>query len=206
MVGILLLFPGLQTYVPTTNISVGGFGIFLILAYVGGHLVQAIGNALETIWWKLWGGMPTDWVWQGKRTLLSAAQMTALGELTKKLGLGGSVDTKAMPSSAVSAMTRQVYALVASEGRAGRVDVFNGNYGLMRGIASALLFVACLIMATDFRNWVVALAVLGGAAISVYRMHRFGRLYARELFVQFLVLPLPEPDRPGREDADGSES
>ncbi|MBL8809844.1 MAG: hypothetical protein JNM43_06665, partial [Planctomycetaceae bacterium] len=92
-------------------------------------------------------------------------------------------------------ITRQIYAAVSAAGRAGRVDTFNGNYGLNRGLAASLLTIAILVLFTGRSNWPYSVGLLLGAIAALYRMHRFARHYARELFVQFLQLPMP-PDGP----------
>ena len=46
--------------------SIGDFGLFLVLAYVAGQLVQTLGDVAEYLYWKLWGGLPTDWVRTGR--------------------------------------------------------------------------------------------------------------------------------------------
>lgn len=193
LIGILLLYPELQTYIPTKDMTIGGFGVFLVLSYVGGHIVQVVGNGVEWAWWRLWGGMPTDWVWGRKRGLLTPAQADALeAQLPMKLGLPHPAETDKTTPRHWSALTRQVYAAVAASARAARVDAFNGNYGLSRGIVAALLLLAFLTVASDLNRWNIMLGILAGAAAATYRMHRFGSRYAQELFVQFLQLPVPQ--------------
>lgn len=161
----------------------------MILAYVLGHLVQAVGNAVEWVWWKTLGGMPSDWVRTCPSRLLAESQLPALEDsIARRLGIGG-VSVADITAKNWYAITRQIYADVAAAGRAGRVDVFNGNYGLNRGIAAALLVVLVAVLMRDLHSWKFALAVLGGFLLTLYRMHRFGQHYARELFVQFLQLP-----------------
>ncbi len=41
--------------------GIGNAVVYLVLAYVVGHLIAAIGNWFEVLFWKPWGGMPTDW-------------------------------------------------------------------------------------------------------------------------------------------------
>jgi hypothetical protein len=59
MTALVLLFPGWGLPTLVKDVSVGGLGIFIVLAYAVGHIVQAVGNVVESAWWKCWGGMPT---------------------------------------------------------------------------------------------------------------------------------------------------
>jgi glucan phosphoethanolaminetransferase (alkaline phosphatase superfamily) len=62
---------------------------------------------------------------------------------------------------------------------------------LNRGLAAALL--AIIVLAFVTHGWAASKAAILlaiGAAVAVYRMHRFGVHYARELFVQFLSIPV----------------
>lgn len=71
----------------------------------------------------------------------------------------------------------------------GWMDTFNGNYGLNRGIASALLIgLVLLLFVHGLVYWQFALLLLFSAGIALYRTYRFGVRYARELFVQFLQI------------------
>jgi hypothetical protein len=86
-------------------------------------------------------------------------------------------------------VTRQMHAAIAKAGQAGRVEIFNGNYGLCRGLAAGLGLAAVLgAMKGGLSHWHLPAVLIAGAAMCVYRMHRFGVHYARELFVQFLAL------------------
>jgi hypothetical protein len=60
--GLLFYFPALSALLAKDGISVGQLGIFMLLAYAAGHLIAAAGNLLETILWRPFGGMPTNWV------------------------------------------------------------------------------------------------------------------------------------------------
>ena len=65
-----------------------------------------------------------------------------------------------------------------------RIDTF--NYGLNRGLASACLVL--LVVALARADWRISVGLLLAAVIYGYRAYRFGVHYARELYVQFLVL------------------
>ena len=191
LVGLTLVIPKIAVLIPFKEMSLGSLGLFLILAYAAGHLLQGAGNFIECAWW-FRSGMPSDWVRTDTGHLLSAAQRAALQEhLPTKLALSSPFSFASVDVKAWFGITRQVYAAVAGAGRASRVDTFNGNYGLNRGLGASLLVVAVVVVIDDYLNWPYALGLSVAALVALYRMHRFGRHYARELFVQFLQLPLP---------------
>jgi hypothetical protein len=195
MAALVLLFPGWGLPTLVKDISAGGLGVFIVLAYAAGHLVQAVGNLIETAWWKGWGGMPTDCLRTKPTELLAVQQVSMLEErLRKQLGLT-SFDIASTTASDWYAITRQIYAAVANAGRASRVDIFNGNYGLNRGLTAGLLVTFALLPMQTPVDWRVTVCVLVGTGLALYRMHRFARHYARELFIQFLQLPEREIDK-----------
>jgi len=58
--GLALVFPDLKALFFAEGFSLGDLGLFLVLSFVAGHLIQAVGNLIESIvWWPL-GGMPTE--------------------------------------------------------------------------------------------------------------------------------------------------
>jgi len=75
-----LIWPDYLGALHKLAVTLGGFGLALVLAYVGGHLLQAVGNLLESVWWKINGGRPSDWPCTGKGDLLSKAQIKQLQE------------------------------------------------------------------------------------------------------------------------------
>ena len=195
LLGITLVHPELlHARVNLGDITVGGFGVFAILAYVAGHLVQGLGNAIEWAWWRLWGGLPTDWVRTSRHQLLAMAQVRTLeAQLGPKLGLLDPPEISSLDARAWFGITRQIYAAVQGAGRANRVDVFNGNYGLFRGVAAALVVVVGLeLIAHRTQNRIALVIGLVTIGLALYRMHRFGRHYGQEVFMQFLQLPLPK--------------
>jgi hypothetical protein len=95
-------------------------------------------------------------------------------------------------------ISRQIYADVMSHGKPARIDSFDGNYTLNRGLAAAVLALVLISLAFSETDWRVALGLLPIALIYTYRMYRFGLSYANELYAQFLLLPAqpPLPKRP----------
>jgi len=183
----LLIVPEFAPILRDQSVSVGDLGLFVVLSYVAGHLVQAFGNLLENVIWRLFGGMPTDWIRTRKHNLLTDDQtMTLKQRLSNEI----SKPLADLTSGEWYAVTRYVYAMVANAGRSSRVDTFNGNYGLFRGLAAAFLFSDMMVLATLTFNWTTAAILLACALLAIARMRLFGVHYARELFIQFLRLPV----------------
>ena len=187
--GLVLLLPGFLGIVSITEITLGTFGLSMVVAYILGHMIQVAGTALESIWWKIFGGMPSDWIRTKPGSLLAPEQIELLQQSGRQcLGLPR-LNMKSLTAAQWHAVTRQIHAAVAGAGRAGRIETFNGNYGLNRGLAAASLLVAiAALIVTPVRYDIAVIAALV-ATTAACRMHRFARHYARELFTQFLQLP-----------------
>jgi hypothetical protein len=188
--GLLIYFPALQALTGKEGVSVGEFGLFVLLAYAAGHLIAAIANTLEAIFWRCFRGMPSDWVVAEKTTLLSPQQLDQLRlKVRSRLKIKIS-KLVGMERKVWWPISRQIYADVARNGKPDRIDTFNGNYGLNRGLASACIALAAI--AAFYNQWLVVLALGAAAAIYGYRAYRFGVHYARELYLQFLILDKPK--------------
>lgn len=191
LVALLVFFPTIVPVASGLSTSLGQLAVGTVLAYGAGHMVQALGNLIEVGWWNMMGGMPSDWVGRGKAAFLHPKQLQALpNKIAEQLGMEG---IALNGDSRWSAITRQAYAAVSAAGRSARVDTFNGNYGLCRGLAASLVAVLFLIVLRLGFSRPDALALTAvGFLLAGWRAHRFGVHYARELFVQFLQLPSRE--------------
>jgi hypothetical protein len=193
--GALLLFaltrliPELGFLTNKDTFSFGDLGVFVLLAYVAGQFVQAVGTAIAYIWWKSWGGLPSDWARSGKHKLL-AQQQTALlpARLAKLTEINARSGISGFSADDWYLITRQIYAVVRHAGRSERIDIFNGYYGMFRGLAACLLLVIIAIaVQRGFGNPRLYVLLVGALVLAIFRMHRFAVNYARELFVQFLA-------------------
>ena len=183
--GLLLFFPALQTVLTQHGVSLGDLGIFVLLSYAAGHLMAAIGNMGESLFWHFFGGMPTDYVTKTNTTLLSSPQINLLEKkLQTRLGITERV--QGLDQRVWRPISRQIYADVVKNGKPDRIETFNGMYGLNRGLAAATFALAGVGGAQG--KWSIALALLGLAAVYNYRAYRFGVYYGQELYLQFLVL------------------
>ena len=186
MFGLVLYYPELKLLTTKDSMSVGELGLFVLISYAAGHLIAAIANALEGLFWNILGGMPSDWVTRDPPSLLSAEQVENLRvkvgtRLNVTIAKIADLDRKKWWP-----VSRQIYADVAKNGKPDRIDTFNGTYGLNRGLASACLVLA--VVALAHADWLIAVGLLVAAVIYSYRAYRFGVHYARELYLQFLVL------------------
>jgi hypothetical protein len=182
--GLLWFFPENRVLFSKEGVTFGELGLLVIIAYAAGQLIQGVGNWIELLWWKVWGGFPSKRVLAGH--LVSAEQYRRLLVTLRKDGKVTS-DLSTCSHSECLAIVREVYSIVAAAARAGRVDTFNGNYGLLRGLAASflVLFILALIAGKG-------VYVTGGLAtlflLALQRMHRFGKHYALELFIQYLLI------------------
>jgi hypothetical protein len=182
--GFVLLFPDYRALFGKDGVTFGELGLFVVVAYAAGQLVQGVGNWIEWIWWKAWGGVPSRRVLSGH--FLSADQHERVVAALREDGNVTS-DVSTCSSSECLAIVREVYSVVSGSSKAGRVDIFNGNYGLLRGLAAAFLIL--IIASITLAKGLFVIASLGMLLVlALQRMHRFGKHYAVELFVQYLLV------------------
>jgi len=195
--GLLFFFPEFRMLFFSDGVSIGGLGLFLLISYAAGHLAAALGSIMESCVW-LGRGRPSNWVVREKDFLLSAEQVGSLEQLIRQRLKLDIATIRGMATKEWMPISRQIYADVMSYGKPARIDSFDGNYTLNRGLAAALLALALLSLAYSETDWRVTLGLLPIAAIYAYRMYRFGVSYASELYAQFLLLPAqpPLPKRP----------
>jgi hypothetical protein len=180
------------------EISVGGLGVLVIFAFVAGHLAALVGTGVESAWRAAYG-YPTDRIIRGEARPFDKSGMALINERIGDVLMRDEKLPRADMSREESyTLGRQIYAVVSAAGRSKRVDLFNQRYGLARDLTGAFLFCALL---TPLRfgpgtvfpgkriRWAVALGFLLAAIGMFYQMTSYGWAYARELFVQFMLIP-----------------
>lgn len=192
--GMLLLFgawfiwPEAQQKFTADSLSFGEFGLGIVVAYAIGHLIQGLGNLVEKAWWYFWCGMPTDWLRSKKHELIAPAQSD---QVEKHVGTMLSDNLFKLATTQEKhwySITRQVCAAILKAESNKKVDIFLAYYGLSRGIAAVLLFLLVLSLIVHFSAWKIHVVLAALLVLAIYRMHRFGVIYAREVFVQFLQI------------------
>lgn len=200
ILGFSLASPGLGRALLGDGISIGAAGTFILLAYIVGHMTQAVGEVTSVFWWKLRKGFPTDWVRTRRLTLLPQAQMDALeAQWRSKLGLekGGSLQD--LSNNDWHSIIQQMYAAVVSSGTTHRLGVFTRSLLVNRGLAAAGLILTVYTAGVVLIGFLSDIPILfsyevpwfmiAATMLFFVRMEQFGKRYARELFVQFIQLP-----------------
>lgn len=185
---VLLVAAGYLLDVGAANVlfspqDFGSLGVHLILAFVAGHLLQAIGNAVEHLYWKAWRGMPTDWPISRPQRSDSPAAKAAVEKLC-----GQTADSLSKWRNLLAQARSTVY----SSGRSGRLHIFNGNYGMFRGLVAAELVIAVFAWKSSLSLVALYVALAAIVFLTMCRMHRFALHYAKELFANVAELARTE--------------
>src|SRR5262249_39574485 len=126
LLGLLFLAPNLRSFFEQGGITVGGFGVFVLIAYAAGHTIAAFGHGIEHAWGRPQGGMPSNWVIGTSPRLLNREQIKLLqAQIAARLNIEG-VNLETVTKKEWKPVFLQVYRDVLAN-NPGRVEIFNGN-------------------------------------------------------------------------------
>lgn len=168
------------------KIRLGGFALFVFLSFVLGHLINSLSYFLETVFWRLLDGMPTDWIFGTNRTkkkwvcILTENKKLILDDLLQKR-LAINVDN--ISSIEFRSVVHQLR-LYIPDNKLFRTIEHNTNYCLHRALCTVSILLACHFLL--LQNWIISLILIVCSSLFLYRMYKFGIYYARELFLQFI--------------------
>lgn len=190
-IGIIALYPDTIKVIPNKEFSLGDLGFVVLISYVAGNLVAALGNLLERPYWRFTGGQHTDLVRLNQGQVIPPRQVVAVEQRLRRASiLTADENIGNLNSSEWRGITRQIYAYLDARKMTQRIDAFNAQYGMNRGIAAGFLALTALTMIhSGSVLWRVQMILMICTALAAYRMHRFSRHYAAELFRQFIVSP-----------------
>ncbi|MDB5097352.1 MAG: hypothetical protein JWM80_1773 [Cyanobacteria bacterium RYN_339] len=184
--------------------TLGALGVFGLMAYAVGHLVQTLSNMIEVFYWRSVGGMPTDWLRSGKKNLLPEGKVRELeAHIRVKLRQPSTFKIKETEGGAWYYMCRQMHALVVENRPSQRVVHLEASYAINRGLACCVFALSVLyllndpftspveIQDTDYNHLYLGTAIVLTGVLTLGRMQRFCVQYALELFAQFTLLPGP---------------
>lgn len=166
------------------GLDVAGLGLFLIMSFVTGHIVQSFGNLIEYALKRVPGGNPADTLLSKMQEIIAPEQRAKLAE---KLKADTGAELDGMDSASWVAIRRQMYASLPKGTARERLESFNRTYGMLRGMSAALLIIAAAIMVLRPSAWAFAAVAAACSAAMAVRMVRFSATYMRELTVQYLL-------------------
>lgn len=190
---LTLLSPDVRSVVAGGGLDLGGFGVFLLLSFVAGYLVQALGNGLERVESVL--GVDVSGQMLRGREIVSHSQRLRLEACLREDGHTGA---GTMTPAGWSATRAEMAAAVRRSGAAHRLDTFLRMYGLGRGLTAAFLLSlpVTLLFPRDGEIRLRYLAVLSVCALLAYlRTRQFSVHYVRELVIAYVAenSRLPRP-------------
>lgn len=188
-VGLTTIFPETSPILSKDSLSAGELGLFVLISYVIGNLVAGLGNFVEAAYWKLHGGWPTDRARRTNGKVLELREIEALQDKLRIQGVIKQTETlEALPDKDWFAITRRMYTALAVAGTSRRVDIFNAQYGMNRGIAAGfVILIVLLLLRSGVDSWRIQIVLLFCIALSFYRMDRFARHYTGELLRTYLA-------------------
>lgn len=197
-VGVITLFPEAAAVLANRNFTVGEFGIVVLASYVIGNLVAGLGNFLEAAYWKIRGGNPTDCAIRPGNMLMHAREHQAVQDKLQAKGIIKSDERLAdLSPGDWKGITRRMYLDLENRKSTRRIDVFNAQYGMNRGIAAGFIALVAMVMFhAGLVAWRMELILAVCAALACYRMERFSRYYTGELLRGYIAAEGPKPQEP----------
>lgn len=152
--------------------KIGETAIFVIVCYGVGHILQSLGNIFENILWFIYGGMPSKWLTSKNRFGKNLFDKPLNDKISEKV--------KLQFGDGISDYGRLTYNLIFLKEKTARIDIFNGNYSLFRGLSVCFLLIT--IMCGFFFSLQIATLATIPFFLSLMRMIRFAKYYATETF------------------------
>lgn len=187
-IGIITVFPESSAVLANKNVTVGEFGLVVLVSYIIGNLVAGVGNLLEGSYWRLRGGWPTERAVRADCAIIQAREREVLEEklVVNKLIKDGERLAE-LPPKDWRGISRRIYLEVTNPNARNRIEVFNAQYGMNRGIVAGFIILeALIILHAGFRLWRIELLLAACTIMACYRMERFGQYYASELLRGYL--------------------
>lgn len=152
--------------------------VFLAVAYGVGHVLHSIGNLLELLLWKIFGGMPTNWLTRKPRFKQKLLDKHDTKKTIEKI-------YKNFSESENKDYGQLVYTYLLAKNLTGKIDIFNANYSMFRGLTVAFVILGILTLGLFNLQYALIPFVLG--VLSFYRMFLFAKLYAKEIYRTYML-------------------
>lgn len=128
------MLASILSYRPTFQVGgVAALGLGLVLVYVLGQLLQAVASIIEPVYFRVWGGMPSEQLLAGKSKRMSKTHLDALASTVgARLQLESPLATESDRRTFFRLCTS-----LGHEEKSGRLQQFQGSYALHRGLLTA---------------------------------------------------------------------
>jgi hypothetical protein len=205
MLGLLYFYPERMAVLGDKNLSVGEFGAIVLLSYVAGNLIAALGSILEKPFWKYRGGYPTTRARLNKGDIITKDEFASVEEKLREKGI--LTDPKPatdLNPSEWDAVTRRIHSYLDTRSLTRRIEMFNAKFGMNRNVAVAFLLILIIsIRRLGMPGLKIDIVLFACIVLAVCRTREFGLSYARSLFRSFLTSPesIPSPDTAKDDDA-----
>jgi len=145
------------------------------LSYVLGQLLQGVARLIEGIYWKFWGGIPTVWILNKRKSVFSNEFRERIFKLFKD-------------NYELELNEKNLFLIKEFANDDFRLQIFNTHYGLFRALStiSIIFLVGYLFRCRNLTDIAMAGVLLIIAIISLHRMHTFSIHYAKRLFSVFV--------------------
>lgn len=151
--------------------------IFIVVAYGFGHILQGLGNYFESFLWFIYGGMPTSWLTKknrfGKYLFEKSDREKIVEKIYTEYGKEEGKD-----------FSRFIYTKLFVKKLTDRIDIFNGNYSLLRGLSVCFIILSGLCI--YYFNWQITIVAFLFSIIAIIRTIRFAKYYAKEIYRTYL--------------------
>jgi hypothetical protein len=152
--------------------------VFITICYGVGHLLHSLGNLMEKGIWFIFRGFPTKWLSEknifGKNLFNNSLNKKIIKKVKQKFG------------KEVGNHGNLVYNFIFLKSKTERVDIFNANYCLFRGLS--ISFILIMSICVYYHYWETTLLLSVPLILSLIRMFRFGKYYAKEIYITFYNL------------------
>ncbi|MCX5920304.1 MAG: hypothetical protein NTW61_03110 [Candidatus Melainabacteria bacterium] len=181
--GLYVIFLLPLKHLPTELVGLGELGLIIFLSFALGHLVQALGNLLEKVFWRIFGGWPTNKILKPNQTLLSSDQRKRLVEAVKR---DFSLDFDLVSENDWKKTVREIDIRLQGNAAFDKVKQHNQTYGFTRGLASSFLVLAGITFTVQPLQWFPTLLCFLASILAFIRMYRFGMHYGQGLLQAYL--------------------
>lgn len=168
--------------------SIGDSILFLVVSYSMGHIVQSLGNRLEYKLIDKWGGWYSDTILENNNDHYTNEFKTNIKEyIQNRFNLSYDVENEEQQLIRKNEIFNLCYSTILQENMAPHTEIFNGHYGLYRGLLTVSWIGFIIAIITTLKHGVLSILELSGIN---YDFGYFGKFYIQHLMIGCVFIPL----------------